>query len=86
MSAAKYGYAHRKLREQWRIRVERGQVACAYCGRMIAPGDDWHLAHDPADATRYIGAAHARCNCNTTLEKRLHGRVRGGFRWRSAWV
>jgi hypothetical protein len=83
-----YGYEHRVLRESWRPRVEGGQAVCSHprCGLPIVPGEAWDLAHDPADPRRYVGAQHARCNRNTSLEKRLHGRARRGFRWRSpAW-
>ena len=83
MSAVRYGYAHRKLREQWRPRVEAGAVYCAHpkCGRLIV--GEWDLGHDPADPQRYLGPMCAACNRNTTLEKRLRGRVKRGFRWRS---
>jgi len=91
--SARYGYAHRALRERWRPRVERGEVACSLCGRMIERGAPWDLAHDPMDRTRYLGPAHARArhcltggNRNTTLEKKLQGLGRRGFHWRSsAW-
>lgn len=87
MSAARYGYEHRRLREQWRPRVERGEVACACgCGRMIPPGAAWDLGHDPMDKRRYLGPMLAACNRNTALERRLHGRRRRGFHYRSpAW-
>ena len=90
MAAAKYGYKHRRLREQWRPRVERGEVACClpWCGGlMILPGEPWDLAHDPMDPSRTLGPAHAACNRNTSFEKRIRGRRRGGFRWRNpAWL
>lgn len=82
MSVA-YGYAHRKRREEWRARVERGEVACAYCGLMILPGERWDLSHDPFDRRRYIGPAHEAHNRNTALERRINGSGRGGFRWSS---
>jgi hypothetical protein len=86
--SARYGYAHQQLRERWRPRVAAGEVACCLprCGLLIAPGEQWDLAHDPMDAGRYLGPAHARCNRNTALERRLWGRRRKGFHWRSpAW-
>lgn len=78
---SKYGYPHRKLREQWRLRVETGSVYCVHprCGRPIV--GEWDLAHDPMDPTRYLGPMCASCNRDTSLERRLRGRVRGGFRW-----
>lgn len=84
---ARYGASHRRLREQWRPRVERGEVACClpWCGHvLILPGEPWDLAHDPMDPGRWLGPSHARCNRNTTFEKRLRGSGRRGFHWRSA--
>jgi hypothetical protein len=84
----RYGYAHRVLREKWRLRVNRGGVACAdpWCGRPIEPGDPWDLGHDPMDRTRWIGPMHARCNRSTALERRLAGVGKRGFRWGNpAW-
>lgn len=80
-----YGYAHQRLREKWRPRVERGEVYCCLpgCGLLIFPGEAWDLAHDPMDKRRWLGPSHARCNRNTTLEKRLRGLGRRGFHWRS---
>ena len=88
-----YGYTHQRMRADWRPRVESGAVACCLCGLIIEPGQPFDLAHDPADRTRYLGPAHARArhclrggNRNTVLEKRLRGRRRRGFHWRSpAW-
>lgn len=81
----KYGYAHRVLREKWRKKVERGVVFCSHprCGRLIEPGEAWDLAHDPADDRRYAGPQCASCNRDTTLERRLNGSQKGGFRWQS---
>jgi hypothetical protein len=79
-----YGYAHRQLRERWRPRVERGEVACCLCRLAIQPGEGWDLSHDPMDGTRWLGPSHARCNRNTSREKRLRGWRRGGFHYRSA--
>lgn len=84
MSATKYGYAHRKLREQWRPRVEAEAVTCAKCGALLIAGEPWDLAHDPADDTRYLGPMCRRHNRDTTLEKRLQGKRKSGFRWVSA--
>jgi hypothetical protein len=69
-----YGYEHRKLRERWRPRVERGDVACSRCGLPIEPGAAWDLAHDPADRSRWIGPQHAACNRNTVAERRQRKR------------
>lgn len=83
-----YGHAHQALRERWRPRVEAGEVACClpFCGgALIVPGEAWDLAHHPADRSVTLGPAHARCNRNTSRERRL-ARRRRGFHWRSpAW-
>jgi hypothetical protein len=60
-AARGYGSEHRKLRAQWKPRVDAGQVACALCGYLIASGEAWHLDHTP-DRTAYRGPAHAECN------------------------
>jgi hypothetical protein len=57
-----YGAAHRKLREQWRPKVEAGLVNCARCGKRIAPNAAWDLGHDDHDRTKYRGPEHANCN------------------------
>jgi hypothetical protein len=87
MASARYGHAHRKLRDQWAPRVARGEVMCCCgCGLLILPGQKWHLGHDRADASRYLGPMLAAHNCNTSFERRLRGRRRGGFRWvNPAW-
>lgn len=36
-TAAGYGGAHQRLRRRWAVRVERGGVSCARCGRDIPP-------------------------------------------------
>ena len=33
-----YGQRHKKLRAHWKAAVDRGEVACARCGRWIPPG------------------------------------------------
>lgn len=43
-----YGWKHQKLRAAWKFKVDRGEVACGYCGGVILPGTPWHLGH-PAD-------------------------------------
>ena len=57
-----YGTKHRKLRKQWAPRVERGEVICVRCGKLIQVGQAWDLGHDDFDRTRYAGPEHARCN------------------------
>jgi hypothetical protein len=57
-----YGAAHVRLRKIWDIRVQRGGVNCARCGRLIEPGTPWDLGHDDHDRTIYSGAEHRKCN------------------------
>jgi hypothetical protein len=67
-----YGPAHVRLRAQWAIRVERGEVFCR-CGRWIAPGSKWHLGHDHRNGG-YTGPEHERCNIGE--RNRRHARRR----------
>jgi hypothetical protein len=58
---ARYGNKHQKLRQALARQVRRGGVACARCGGLIEPGEDWDLDH--ADGRNgYLGASHAGCN------------------------
>lgn len=77
-TARGYGAAHQKLRAQWALRVDRGEVSCARCGRWIAPGTPWDLGHDDLDRSKYSGPEHARCNRATTGRSRDRPR-----RWRT---
>lgn len=69
---------HRRLRAEWAQRIKRGGVACARCGGLISPGDDWHLGHDDQDRGAYRGPEHARCNVGAA--NRLRGRRAGNSR------
>lgn len=62
--ASGYGYRFKKLREQWKPLVDRGEVDChdPECGRPIVPGTPWDLGHDPHDRSIIRGPEHARCN------------------------
>lgn len=65
---AKYGSAHQKLRRFLARKVAMGSVACARCGRLIAPWEDWDLDH--ADGGNgYLGPSHAGCNRDTSRSK-----------------
>jgi hypothetical protein len=57
----RYGVAHRRLRQRIDAEVELGLKWCVECGRWIAPGSAWHVAHDDRTGG-YAGPAHARCN------------------------
>jgi len=64
-SAKQRGYdaAHRKLRLQWRQRIDQGGVHCASptCGKPISPHAPFDLGHTD-DRSGYIGAQHPSCN------------------------
>jgi hypothetical protein len=61
-AARGYGGAHRKLRRQWEREIERGEVACARCGRLIGPDEHWDLGHSDTDRSVYTGPEHRACN------------------------
>lgn len=56
-----YGRPHRARRARLAPMVEAGIVACARCGKMIAPGEKWELDHAPGKQG-YLGASHFKCN------------------------
>jgi hypothetical protein len=72
----RYGKPHRRLRAEWRSKVERGEVHCARCGRWIAPHEEWDLGHADNDPTRYAGPEHAACNRAT----KAHAKARRSTR------
>lgn len=62
-----YGPAHRKAQAQVAARLKAaGALPCADpapgCPGLVQLGQRWDLAHDHQDRSRYLGAAHARCN------------------------
>ena len=66
MAAPKYEGDHRRTRKAWEQVVAAGNAMCMerVClmpARWIAPGSQWHLAHNP-EGTLTIGPAHAVCN------------------------
>ena len=65
-----YGREHRKLRDEWKPRVEAGEVHCARpgCGKLIEPGSAWDLGHNPDRS--YRGPEHRTCNRATRGERR----------------
>lgn len=40
-----YGHEHRRLRDQWKPKVEAGLVNCWRCNQQIKPGQRWDLGH-----------------------------------------
>jgi hypothetical protein len=63
-----YGTAHQRERKRWAREVEKGVVACARCGRPIAPGTPWDLDHLP-DRSGYLGPSHRRCNRQSSTHR-----------------
>jgi hypothetical protein len=63
-----YGTRHKQERAKWEPKVAAGGVVCARadCGRLILPGEPWHLGHVDEDRTRYAGPEHVKCNCGTS--------------------
>lgn len=59
-----YGHRHRRLRERWQTKIDRGAIACWRCGNPIPPNDPdaWDLGHDDTDRTVYRGPECRRCN------------------------
>lgn len=58
-----YGYHHQQQRKRWAPIVATGTVPCAReCGRLIKPGEPWHLDHADDGRRRYLGPAHRSCN------------------------
>jgi hypothetical protein len=57
-----YDYAHQRLRRNYQIRMESGEVfQCWRCGREIDP-DAWHLGHDDHNRGTYRGPECVPCN------------------------
>jgi hypothetical protein len=63
----RYDWQHDLRRRALVPVVATGEVACARCGELIAPGDRWDLGHDDADPRYYTGPEHSRCNRQTGL-------------------
>ena len=55
-----YGAEHKRLRKRWQLEVDASLVACARCGRWIAPGsgisDMWTVAVPSTPARSTEGA------------------------------
>jgi len=64
-----YGAAHQALRRRWTSQVERGEVTCWRCGRLIPPGAKWDLGHDDRDRSITRGPEHLRCNRSTASHR-----------------
>jgi len=72
-TARGYGWQHQKERARWARRVEKGDVVCARCRRLILPGQRWDLGHvDGTERTVYSGPEHAGCNRATATHKAMH--------------
>jgi hypothetical protein len=77
--SSSHTYAHRKLRKQWKVIVERGDASCARCQHPIAPDAPFDLDHNE-DRTGYIGVSHASCN-RATLTHARQAAVTSGYEW-----
>jgi hypothetical protein len=62
---ARYGAAHRALRERWVPIVAVRGATCARCGKPILPGAPFDLDHEDGSDTKYRGVAHVHCNRNS---------------------
>jgi hypothetical protein len=70
MPKPQYGYPHKKLRAQWKVKVEAGSVDCARCGLPIEPDALWDLGHADEDPSQYSGPEHRACNRATLTHAR----------------
>ena len=61
MTSARYGWAHQQVRSRVARLVLSGQAYCTRCGHPIHPLSKWDLDHSD-DGTRFLGAAHRKCN------------------------
>ncbi|HXW33685.1 MAG TPA: hypothetical protein VEJ87_03835 [Acidimicrobiales bacterium] len=78
----RYGYHHKQLRRKWKLRVERGDVDCARCGKPVFPFQAWDLDHKPGGGPyEYLGVSHAKCNRATLT----HAREEANRRWSRDW-
>jgi hypothetical protein len=71
-----YGAEHQRARRRWEREVQMGVVACARCGRWIAPGTPWDLGHHDLDRSVIVGPEHRRCNRATMRRGRFTARRR----------
>lgn len=76
-ASGRYGTEHKRLRAQWKLKVDAGLVTCWRCQRWIVPGSRWHLGHSD-DGRTYMGPEHARCNLKAASaeahKRRWHSR------------
>jgi hypothetical protein len=61
-----YGNQHDQLREQWRPKVEAGEVdchadVCVMPARRLQAGQPWDLGHDRTTG-KHRGPEHEKCN------------------------
>ena len=61
-----YGRTHQATRRRIAPFVDAGMALCGRCGERIIAGELWDLDHDDWDKSRYNGAAHRRCNRDTS--------------------
>jgi hypothetical protein len=70
-AARGYGGHHQALRRQWKPIVDRGEVVCGRCRRLIAAGEPWDLSHPSDEKLSAPEPWHAACNRSyaTTVTK-----------------
>ena len=62
-----YGPAHDALRASYQRRMDAGEVfTCWRCVTTRIDPTAWHLGHDDADRTRYMGPECVPCNTATS--------------------
>lgn len=67
--AQRYGAKHKRTRAWWAPKVERGEVTCWRCTKVIAPGQAWDLGHADDNPRVHMGPEHARCNREAAARK-----------------
>lgn len=76
-TARGYGIKHQRLREKWKLKVDRGGVTCWRCGELITAGEPWDLGHDDRDRAVTRGPEHAACNRATASHQPARERPTG---------
>lgn len=75
-ASGRYGTEHKRLRAQWKVKVDAGEICCWRCGEWIPPRSRWHLGHSD-DGSQYMGPEHWRCNVRAASReahrRRWHG-------------
>lgn len=87
MPASKYDHAHRKLRADWKVKVDAGGVHCHHLPKCleqdtrIHPGSKFDLGHRDDDPTQYTGPEHPRCNRGTSRIWKQRAEESNAYGW-----